>query len=77
MERVISISRLWSAYKKFLFIGLVAILLLLYIAIAVLPYVLLGKEPYPGWFLFRLLFLLTILIVCIVTWIKTEEGKKC
>lgn len=72
------VSRLWRTHKKTLLIVMaVASLLFLYVVFAFLPYVLLGREPYSEWFLFRLLFLLTILIVCVVAWIKTGGDKKC
>ena len=73
MERIISISRLLRTHKKILLVGLIAVLLFLYVAIAILFYILLGREPYPGWSLFRLLFLLTILIACIVALMKPER----
>jgi len=54
---------------------LVTVLLSLYITVAILPLILLGREPYPGYLLIRLLFLLLILVVCAIAWNKSRERK--
>ena len=61
----------FTSHKTFL----VTVLLSLYITVAILPLILLGREPYPGYLLIRLLFLLLILVVCAIAWNKSRERK--
>jgi hypothetical protein len=61
----------FTSHKTFL----VTVLLSLYITVAILPLILLGREPYPGYLLIRLLFLLLILVVCTIAWNKSRERK--